>query len=127
MLSQNAVVEIAEAKAKVEVAEDRASRLAKRVSELENQLENRAEQLAKAVGSRDNREKLMAEIEELATRESTLKAELEFSSEKSNRISQQLIDEERRLQVLLEQVNVTRERYTRAQSELEVLEEVKTR
>ena len=65
----------------------------------------------------------MAEIEELATRESTLKAELEFSSEKSNRISQQLIDEERRLQVLLEQVNVTRERYTRAQSELEVLEE----
>ncbi len=123
MVSQNAVVEIAEAKAKVEVAEDRASRLAKRVSELENQLENRAEQLAKAVGSKDNREKLMAEIEELATRESTLKAELEFSSEKSNRVSQQLIDEERRLQVLLEQVNVTRERYTRAQSELEVLEE----
>ena len=36
---------------------------------------------------------------------------------------QQLIDEERRLQVLLEQVNVTRERYTRAQSELEILEE----
>ena len=123
MTSQNAVIEVAEAKARVDVAEDRAQRLANRVSELENQLAKRAEELARAVGSKGNREQLMADIEELASRESTLKAELEFSSEKSNRISQQLIDEERRLQVLMEQVNVTRERYARAQSELEVLEE----
>ena len=123
MTSQNAIIEVAEAKARVDVAEDRAQRLANRVSELENQLAKRAEELARAVGSKGNREQLMADIEELASRESTLKAELEFSSEKSNRISQQLIDEERRLQVLMEQVNVTRERYARAQSELEVLEE----
>ena len=57
-------------------------------------------------------------IEELSLKEATLQANLAEGSERLNTIRQQSEDEERRLRVLSEQVNTSRERHARIQSDL---------
>ena len=57
-------------------------------------------------------------IEELSLKEAELKANLAEGSERLGSIRKQSEDEERRLRVLSEQVNTSRERHARAQADL---------
>ncbi len=116
-------LDLAESKALAEQAENRAERLVKRVNELEHQVSVRASELAKALGDATSSEALRSEIEELALKESQLNADLLASSEQLATIRQQSEDDERRLRVLQEQVEATRERHTRVQAESMLLEE----
>ena len=116
-------LDLAESKAATEQAENRAERLVKRVNELEHQVSVRASELAKALGDASSSEALRSEIEELALKESQLNADLHAGSEQLATIRQQSEDDERRLRVLQEQVEATRERHTRVQAESMLLEE----
>ena len=116
-------LDVAESRAAAEQAENRAERLVKRVNELEHQVSVRAAELAKALGHADSSETLRASIEELALKEAELNAELHAGSERLATIRQQSDDDERRLRVLQEQVEATRERHTRAQAEAMLMED----
>ena len=116
-------LDLAESRAASELAQNRAERLVKRVNELEHQVSVRASELAKALGDATSSEALRSDIEELALKESELNAELLAGSERLATIRQQSDDDERRLRVLQEQVEATRERHTRVQAESMLLEE----
>ena len=116
-------LDIAESRATSEQAENRAERLVKRVNELEYQVSVRAAELAKALGDATSSEVLRSAIEELALKEAQLNADLLVGSERLSTIRQQADDDERRLRVLQEQVEATRERHTRAQAESMLMEE----
>ena len=110
-------VQLAEARNRQEEAESRSEKLVRRVNELEHQVSVRATELAKALGETESSDKLRASIEEMALKEAGLNADLNDASEKLSSIRQQTEDGERRLRVLQEQVDATRERYARAQAE----------
>ncbi|MCS5533635.1 MAG: hypothetical protein NZ736_05200 [Candidatus Poseidoniaceae archaeon] len=116
-------VDLAQAISKSEDAESRALRLVKRVNELEHQVSERASQLAKALGDTKSSEALRDAIQEMALKEAELNSSLDEGSERLSTIRQQSDDDERRLRVLQEQVETTRERHARAQAELIQLEE----
>ena len=116
-------LDLSESRAMSEQAENRAERLVKRVNELEHQVSVRATELAKALGDATSSEVLRSAIEELALKESQLNADLAVGSERLSTIRQQADDDERRLRVLQEQVEATRERHTRVQAESMLLEE----
>lgn len=116
-------LDLAESRAASEQAENRAERLVKRVNELEHQVSVRAAELAKALGDASSSETLRSAIEELALREAQLNADMLAGSERLSSIRQQSEDDERRLRVLQEQVEATRERHTRVQAESMLLEE----
>tara|TARA_B110000459_G_scaffold101640_1_gene112990 strand:+ start:1 stop:1782 length:1782 start_codon:yes stop_codon:yes gene_type:complete len=116
-------LDLAESRATSEQAENRAERLVKRVNELEHQVSVRAAELAKALGDATSSEVLRSAIEELALKESQLNADLAVGSDRLSTIRQQADDDERRLRVLQEQVEATRERHTRVQAESMLLEE----
>ena len=116
-------LDLAESRAASELAQNRAERLVKRINELEHQVSVRASELAKALGDATSSEALRSDIEELALKESELNAELLAGSERLATIRQQSDDDERRLRVLQEQVEATRERHTRVQAESMLLEE----
>ena len=111
-------VDLAQARAQWEEAESRAERLVRRVNELEHQVSQRAAELAKAIGEAESSSELQAMIEELALKEAELQANLAEGSERLDTIRKQSEDEERRLRVLSEQVNTSRERHARAQADL---------
>ena len=120
-------VELAQSKASSEQAENRAERLVRRVNELEHQVSQRAAELAKALGDASSSETLRTAIEDMSLKEAALNAELNTHSQQLSSIRQQSEDDERRLQVLQEQVAATRERHARAQAEVLLLDEkVKT-
>ena len=116
-------VDLAQARSQSEEADARAERLVRRVNELEHQVSERAAQLAKAIGDAGSRAQLQAMIEELALKEATLQASLAEGSQRLSTIRQQSEDEERRLRVLSEQVNTSRERHARTQADLLTLQE----
>ncbi len=116
-------LDLAESRAASEQAENRAERLVKRVNELEHQVSVRAAELAKALGDASSSETLRSAIEELSLKEAQLNADLLAGSERLSTIRQQSEDDERRLRVLQEQVEATRERHTRVQAESMLLEE----
>ena len=116
-------LDLAESRAISEQAENRAERLVKRVNELEHQVSVRASELAKALGDATSSEALRSAIEELALKEAQLNADLLVGSDRLSTIRQQADDDERRLRVLQEQVEATRERHTRAQAESMLMEE----
>ena len=116
-------VDLAQARSQWEEAEARAERLVRRVNELEHQVSERAAELAKAVGDAASSEALHEMIESLALKEAELQANLSEGSERLATIRQQSEDEERRLRVLTEQVNTTRERHARAQADVLSLQE----
>tara|TARA_B100001093_G_scaffold349099_1_gene333692 strand:- start:74273 stop:77437 length:3165 start_codon:yes stop_codon:yes gene_type:complete len=116
-------LDLAEARATAEQAENRAERLVKRVNELEHQVSTRAAELAKALGDSTSSEALQSAIEEMSLKEAELNSELSAASERLATIRQQSDDDERRLRVLQEQVEATRERHTRAQAEVMLLDE----
>ena len=116
-------LDVAESRAAAELAENRAERLVKRVNELEHQVSVRAAELAKALGHADSSETLRSSIEELALKEAQLNGDLLAGSERLATIRQQSDDDERRLRVLQEQVEATRERHTRAQAEAMMMED----
>ena len=116
-------LDLAESRAASEQAENRAERLVKRVNELEHQVSVRAAELAKALGDASSSEALRSAIEELALKEAQLNADMLAGSERLSSIRQQSEDDERRLRVLQEQVEATRERHTRVQAESMLLEE----
>ena len=116
-------VDLAQARSQWEEAEARAERLVRRVNELEHQVSERAAELAKAVGDAASSEALKEMIESLALKEAELQANLAEGSERLVTIRQQSEDEERRLRVLTEQVNTTRERHARAQADVLSLQE----
>jgi hypothetical protein len=116
-------VDLAQAVSKSEDAESRALRLVKRVNELEHQVSERASQLAKALGDSKSSEALRDAIQDMALKEAELNSSLDEGSERLSTIRQQSDDDERRLRVLQEQVETTRERHARAQAELMQLEE----
>jgi predicted regulator of Ras-like GTPase activity (Roadblock/LC7/MglB family) len=116
-------LDLAEARVTSEKAENRAERLVKRVNELEHQVSTRAAELAKALGDSDSSEALRVSLEEKSLKEAELNSELSASSERLATIRQQSQDDERRLRVLQEQVEATRERHTRAQAEVMLLDE----
>ena len=111
-------VDMAQARSQWEEAEARAERLVRRVNELEHQVSQRAAELAKAVGEAGSSAELQAMIEELSLKEAELKANLAEGGERLGSIRKQSEDEERRLRVLSEQVNTSRERHARAQADL---------
>lgn len=116
-------VDLAQARSQSEEAGARAERLMRRVNELEHQVSERAAELAKAIGDAASSEALHEMIESLALKEAELQANLSEGSERLTTIRQQSDDEERRLRVLTEQVNTTRERHARAQADLLSLQE----
>ena len=116
-------VELAQSKASSEQAENRAERLVRRVNELEHQVSQRAAELAKALGDASSSETLRTAIEDMSLKEAALNAELNTHSQQLSSIRQQSEDDERRLQVLQEQVAATRERHARAQAEVLLLDE----
>ncbi len=116
-------VDLAQARSQSEEAEARAERLLRRVNELEHQVSERAAELAKAVGDAASSEALHELIESLALKEAELQANLTEGAQRLNNIRQQSEDEERRLRVLSEQVNTTRERHARTQADLLALQE----
>lgn len=116
-------VDLAHARSQAEEAEARAERLMRRVNELEHQVSERAAELAKAVGDAASSEALHEMIESLALKEASLQANLTEGSQRLTNIRQQSEDEERRLRVLTEQVNTTRERHARTQADLLALQE----
>ena len=111
-------VDLAQARSQSEEAESRAERLVRRVNELEHQVSERAAELAKAIGDSESSEALHEMIESLSLKEAELQSSLSEGSERLTTIRQQRDDEERRLRVLTEQVNTTRERHARAQADL---------
>ena len=111
-------VDLAQARGQSEEAEARAERLVRRVNELEHQVSERAAELAKAIGDAESRSELKEAIEALALKEAELQANLAEGSERLTTIRKQSEDEERRLRVLSEQVNTSRERHARVQSDL---------
>ena len=111
-------VDLAQARSQWEEAESRAERLVRRVNELEHQVSERAAELAKAIGEAESSSELQSMIEELSLKEAELQANLAEGSERLNNIRKQSEDEERRLRVLSEQVNTSRERHARAQADL---------
>ena len=111
-------VDMAQARSQWEEAEARAERLVRRVNELEHQVSQRAAELAKAIGDAESSAELQAMIEELSLKEAELKANLAEGSDRLGTIRKQSEDEERRLRVLSEQVNTSRERHARAQADL---------
>ena len=111
-------VDLAQARSQSEEAESRAERLVRRVNELEHQVSERAAELAKAIGDSESSEALHEMIESLSLKEAELQSNLSEGSERLTAIRQQRDDEERRLRVLTEQVNTTRERHARAQADL---------
>ena len=116
-------IELAQAKALTEQAENRAERLVRRVNELEHQVSVRAAELAKALGDASSSESLRTAIQDMSLKEAALNAELNTHSQQLATIRQQIEDDERRLQVLQEQVAATRERHARAQAEVLLLDE----
>jgi hypothetical protein len=116
-------VELAQAKAASEQAENRAERLVRRVNELEHQVSERAAELAKALGDASSSETLRTAIEDMSLKEANLNAELNTHSQQLASVRQQTEDDERRLKVLQEQVAATRERHARAQAEVLLLDE----
>ena len=116
-------IELAQSKAATEQAENRAERLVRRVNELEHQVSTRAAELAKALGDATSSETLRTAIEDMSLKEAALNAELNTHSQQLATIRQQAEDDERRLQVLQEQVAATRERHARAQAEVVLLDE----
>ncbi|MEJ6563064.1 MAG: hypothetical protein QNL85_05095 [Euryarchaeota archaeon] len=116
-------VELAQSKATSEQAENRAERLVRRVNELEHQVSQRAAELAKALGDASSSETLRTAIEDMSLKEAALNADLNTHSQQLSSIRQQSEDDERRLQVLQEQVAATRERHARAQAEVLLLDE----
>jgi predicted regulator of Ras-like GTPase activity (Roadblock/LC7/MglB family)/predicted nucleic acid-binding Zn-ribbon protein len=116
-------IDLSQAIAKSEDAESRALRLVKRVNELEHQVSQRASELAKALGDSKSSEALSDAIREMALKEAELNSSLDEGSDRLSTIRQQSDDDERRLRVLQEQVETTRERHARAQAELIQLEE----
>ena len=111
-------VDLAQARGQSEEAESRAERLVRRVNELEHQVSERAAELAKAIGDAESSAELKEAIESLSLKEAELQASLAEGSERLNTIRKQSEDEERRLRVLSEQVNTSRERHARVQSDL---------
>ena len=111
-------VDLAQARGQSEEAESRAERLVRRVNELEHQVSERAAELAKAIGDAESSAELKEAIESLSLKEAELQASLSEGSERLNTIRKQSEDEERRLRVLSEQVNTSRERHARVQSDL---------
>ena len=116
-------VDLAQARSQSEEASARAERLMRRVNELEHQVSERAAELAKAIGDAASSEELQTMIESLALKEAELQANLTEGSDRLTTIRQQSDDEERRLRVLTEQVNTTRERHARTQADLLALQE----
>jgi len=114
----NMQIELAEAKTAAATSVERASRLSRRVSELEHQLTQRAAELARAIGDADTTADLAQELEMLAKREVELKSEMEHTAEKLSDARTRIEDDERRLRMLDEQVEASRSRQSRAQSEL---------
>ena len=111
-------VDLAQARSQWEEAESRAERLVRRVNELEHQVSERAAELAKAIGDAGSSAELQAMLEELSLKEAELQANLAEGSERLSTIRKQSEDEERRLRVLSEQVNTSRERHARIQADL---------
>lgn len=116
-------VDLAQARGQAEEAESRAERLVRRVNELEHQVSQRAAELAKALGDADSSAELREAIETLSLKEAELQASLAEGSERLGTIRKQSEDEERRLRVLSEQVNTSRERHARVQSDLITVQE----
>ncbi|MCH1541292.1 MAG: hypothetical protein L7S56_07700 [Candidatus Poseidonia sp.] len=116
-------VDLAESRNRSEDAESRAERLVRRVNELEHQVSERASELAKALGEAESSAKLHEMIETLALKEAELQANLSEGGERLSTVRQQSDDEERRLRVLTEQVNATRERHARSQADVLQLQE----
>ena len=102
-------VDLAQARGQTEEAESRAERLVRRVNELEHQVSERAAELAKAIGDAGSSAELKEAIESLSLKEAELQANLAEGSERLDTIRKQSDDEERRLRVLSEQVNTSRE------------------
>jgi len=115
-------VELAEAKTAAATSTERASRLSRRVSELEHQLSQRAAELARAIGDADSAGKLAEELEDLAKKEAELKSEMEHTAEKLSTARTRVEDDERRVRMLDEQVEASRSRQSRAQAELSEVE-----
>ena len=116
-------VDLAQARGQSEEAEARAERLVRRVNELEHQVSERAAELAKAIGDAESSAELKQAIEALALKEAELQANLAEGSERLDTIRKQSDDEERRLRVLSEQVNTSRERHARVQADLMTAQE----
>lgn len=116
-------IDLAKAQTKSEEAESRSLRLVKRVNELEHQVSERASQLAKALGDSESSQALRDEIQNMALKEAELNSSLDEGSDRLATIRRQTDDDERRLRVLQEQVEITRERHARSQAELMQLEE----
>ncbi|MBS71470.1 MAG: hypothetical protein CMO20_00765 [Thermoplasmata archaeon] len=100
----------------------RADRLARRVSELENQIKNRAEELASALGEMESRQQLLDALEGLLSEEVRVKTELETAESRLSEIRRSIDDDERVQRVLHEQVGAQRERHRQSQAEVNELE-----
>ncbi len=98
-------------------ANERSSKLSKRVTFLEHQLSERAAELAKAIGDSDSSEDLRINLEEMIEKEVSLNSELAAGAERLTTIRDQLEADERRQRLLSEQVAALRDRHRQAQAE----------
>ena len=115
-------IDLSEAKAISEDSAARAERLSKRVNELEHQLSTRAVELARVLGDAKASAELAIQIEEMATKEATLSADIDTFSSRLTEMRDLGDNEERRLRMLNDQVEASRDRQRRAQAELIELE-----
>ncbi|MBT4060234.1 MAG: hypothetical protein HOE69_08050 [Euryarchaeota archaeon] len=100
----------------------RAERLARRVSELENQVKKRAEEMASALGEMDSREQLLEALEGLLAEEARVNSELATGEARLTEVRRLIDDDERVQRVLHEQVAAQRERHRHSQAEINELE-----
>ena len=117
-----AQIDLSEARAISEDSSSRAERLSKRINELEHQLSSRAVELARALGDAKASAELATQIEEMATKEATLSADIDTFSSRLKEMRDLGDNEERRLRMLHDQVEASRDRQRRAQAELIELE-----
>ena len=115
-------LDISAAQASTENAEARSDRLSKRVNELEHQLSERAVELARILGDSKASSELSAKIEEMATKEAALSSDIDSHSETLASIRSRIEDDQRRQRMIEEQVDATRDKHRRAQSELSEIE-----
>mgnify|MGYP001029608452 FL=1 len=103
-------------------ANERSSKLSKRVTFLEHQLSERAAELAKTIGDADSSEDLRKNLEEMIEKEVSLNSELAAGAERLTTIRDQLEADERRQRLLSEQVAVMRDRHRQVQAETQEVE-----
>ena len=115
-------LDLAAAQVIAENSESRSDRLSRRVNELEHQLSERAGELAKALGNSKSSTELSVKIEEMANTEAALSSDIASHSQTLASIRSRIEDDQRRQRMIEEQVEATRERHRKAQSQLSELE-----